>query len=142
MILPDVNVLIYAFRTDATHHSACKAWLDNIVSGDAQFGVSPLALSGVARITTNPRIFRQPSDLAEVFGFCDDLLNQPHCEVVQAGGRHWQIFRRLCVETDTRGSRIADAWFAALAIEHGCTWITYDRDYARFPGLDWREPGR
>ena len=50
------------------------------------------------------------------------------------------MFERLCVETNTRGPRASDAWFAALAIEHGCTWITYDRDYARFPGLDWQLP--
>jgi toxin-antitoxin system PIN domain toxin len=140
MILPDVNVLIYAFRSDSPYHHACKPWLDGVVAGDAQFGISPLALSGVARITTNPRAFQQPSTLDDVFGFCDDLLNQPHCETVNPGERHWVIFQRLCAETDTRGPRVTDAWFAALAIEHGCTWITYDRDYTRFPGLDWRTP--
>jgi uncharacterized protein len=60
--------------------------------------------------------------------------------VVEPGERHWDIFRRLCIETDTRGSRVSDAWFAALAIEWGCEWITLDRDYARFPGLAWRAP--
>jgi len=140
MLLPDVNVLIYAFRSDSIKHRACKAWLDHIVAGDAQFGLSPLVLSGVARITTNPRIFKEPCELADVFGFCDDLLSQPHCEVVEPGERHWAIFERLCVATDTRGPRVSDAWFAALAIEHGCTWVTFDRDYARFPELDWRSP--
>jgi len=142
VILADVNVLIYAFRTDSAHHAICKSWLDGIVSGGAPFGMSPLALSGVARITTNPQIFKQPSPVGEVFAFCDNLLTQPHCEIVQPDDRHWAIFTRLCIATATRGSRIADAWFAALAIEHGCTWITYDRDYARFPGLDWQEPKR
>lgn len=56
------------------------------------------------------------------------------------GERHWNIFERLTREAAIRGSRITVAWFAALAIEQGCTWITCDRDYARFPGLDWREP--
>ena len=140
MILPDVNVLIYAFREDTVEHSRCKAWLDKIVLGDARFGMSPLALSAVVRITTNPRINRQPSSLDDAFGFCDDLLGQPHCEIVQPGERHWAIFRRLCTETGTAGPRVSDAWFAALAIEHGCTWITYDCDYTRFPGLDWKQP--
>jgi toxin-antitoxin system PIN domain toxin len=140
VILTDVNVLIYAFRADSAHHSVCKPWLDRVVTGDAQFGLSPLALSAVARITTNPRIFKQPSPVGEVFAYCDSLLGQPHCEIVRPGDRHWALFTRLCVGTGTRGPRIADAWYAALAIEHGCTWITYDRDYARFPDLDWREP--
>jgi len=140
VILPDVNVLIYAYRSDTVRHDVCKPWLDRIVGGDAQFGLSPLALSAVARITTNPRIFREPSAADEVFAFCDNLLNQPHCEIVRPGARHWTIFRRLCFEANVRGPLIADAWVAALAIEHGCVWTTFDRDYARFPGLDWREP--
>jgi toxin-antitoxin system PIN domain toxin len=100
--------------------------------------MSPLVLSAVARITTNPRIFTQPSPIDEVFADCDNLLNQPRCEIVRPGERHWSVFTRLCVETNTRGPRIADAWLAALVIEHACTWITSDRDYACFPGLDWR----
>ena len=140
MILADVNVLISAFRRDSPHHAICKPWLDQIVTGDTRFGMSPLALGAVARIATNPRIFRNPSSLEEAFAYCDNLLDQPHCEIVEPGERHWLLFRRLCIDTGTRGPRITDAWFAALAIEHGCTWITFDRDYARFPGLDWREP--
>jgi toxin-antitoxin system PIN domain toxin len=140
MILADVNVLIYAFRSDSANHAVCKPWLDKIVTGDAQFGVSPLVLGAVARITTNPRAFQQPSPIGEVFDYCNNLLDQPHCEIVQPGERHWTIFTRLCIDTGTRGPRITDAWFAALAIEHGCTWITYDRDYARFPELDWQAP--
>jgi uncharacterized protein len=140
VILADVNVLIYAFRKDSERHDLCKPWLDKIVRGDGQFGVSPPVLSAVVRIVTNPRIFVHPSRVEETFAFCDNLLNQPHCEIVRPRERHWAIFRRLCLETGTRGPRVSDAWFAALAIEHGCAWITYDRDYARFQGLDWREP--
>lgn len=142
MILPDVNVLIYAFRTDAPYHAASKAWLDSVVLGDARFGISRLALSAVVRITTNQRSFAKPSTLEQAFGYCDNLLGQPHCEIVEPGERHWAIFRDLCVKSATRGPRVSDAWFAALAIEHGCTWITFDRDYARFDGLEWREPTR
>jgi toxin-antitoxin system PIN domain toxin len=141
VILADVNVLIYAFRKDSARHTASKRWLDAIVDGDAQFGLSPLALSAVVRIVTNPRIFVQPSPIEEVFDFCDSLLSQPHCSIVTPGERHWGIFQRICLQSGTRGPLTTDAWFAALAIERACTWITYDRDYARFPGLDWGEPG-
>ena len=141
MILPDVNVLIYAFRNDMPQHAVCQRWLVETVSSEAQFGLSPMVLAAVVRITTNPRAFRTPSTLEEAFGFCEDLRAQPHCQIVQPGERHWDIFRRLCIDTDTRGSRVSDAWFAALAIELGCEWITLDRDYARFPGLKWRVPG-
>jgi toxin-antitoxin system PIN domain toxin len=141
MILPDVNVLIYAFREDLLQHALCRRWIAAVVSSDARFGLSPLVLGAVVRITTNPRAFRTPSAIEEAFGFCEDLLGQPHCQVVEPGDRHWDIFRRLCIEADIRGPRVTDAWFAALAIEWGCEWVTLDRDYARFPGLRWQLPG-
>lgn len=140
MVFPDVNVLVYAFRADDSHHAVSKRWLERVVHGNAQFGISPLALSAVVRIATNPRAFPQPSSIEDAFGYCDDLLSQPHCSVIEPGERHWRIFRDLCVETGMRGPRVSDVWFAALAIEHGCTFITFDRDYARFPGLSWQEP--
>jgi uncharacterized protein len=141
MILPDVNVLIYAFREDLPQHALCRRWIAAVVSSDARFGLSPLVMGAVVRITTNPRAFSTPSAIEEAFGFCEDLLGQPHCQVVEPGDRHWDIFRRLCIETDIRGPRVTDAWFAALAIEWGCEWVTLDRDYARFPGLRLQLPG-
>jgi predicted nucleic acid-binding protein len=65
---------------------------------------------------------------------------QPHCQTVEPGARHFDIFKKLCLDTGTRGRRVTDAWFAALAIESGCEWITLDRDFARFPGLKWQVP--
>jgi uncharacterized protein len=140
VILPDVNILVHAFRSDAPHHAICGRWMDDVVNGEARYGMAPQVLSGVVRITTHPKVFAMPSGLDEVLRFCDILLAQPHCVVIQPGERHWDIFKRICTEADARGNLVPDAWFAALAIESGCEWITLDRDYARFPGLQWRLP--
>jgi toxin-antitoxin system PIN domain toxin len=140
VVLPDVNVLVYAFRLDVPDHAVAHRWLRTVLSSNALFGLSPLVLSAVVRVTTNPRAFGQPSVREEAFEFCDYLLNQAHCQLVEPGRRHWDIFKALCNETDTRARRVTDAWFAALAIESGCEWITFDRDFARFPGLHWRRP--
>ena len=142
MFLPDVNVLIYAFRRDVPQHAACRAWLDNTILSGARFGVSQLALGAVVRITTHSRTYQPPSSLDDAFGYCNDILGQPNCQIVEPGERHWDIFQRLCIETDTRGARVTDAWYAALAIEWGCEWVTMDRDYARFPGLKWSVPAQ
>jgi len=142
VILPDVNVLIYAFRSDAVEHTLSRNWLVATMSSGARFGLSPLTLNAVARITSNVRTFKTPSALDDIFRFCDFLLAQPNCQVVEPGARHWTIFKDLCFASGTTGPRITDAWFAALAIEWGCEWVTFDRDYARFPGLKWRTPSR
>jgi predicted nucleic acid-binding protein len=91
-------------------------------------------------LTTDSRIYKTPSELGDVLNFCDDLLHQPHCQVIEPGTRHWAIFKRLSLETNTRGRRVSDTWYAALAIEWGCEWITFDRGFARFPGLKWQLP--
>jgi len=135
MILPDVNVLVYAFRSDVPQHPVAAAWLTAVVKGDAQFAISKLALSALIRITTNPRSRSAASSLTEAFGFCSDLMLQPHCRIIEPSDRHWEIFHRLCTETSTRGPDVTDAWFAALAIEWGCEWVTFDRDFLKFPGL-------
>ena len=140
MILPDVNVLIYAFRSDVPEHALCRPWLTAVINSDSAFGISPLVLSAFVRITTNRQVHRMPTTLETAFAFCDNLLRQPHCRVVEPGSHHWVIFRQLCVDTETTGPLVTDAWFAALAIEHGCEWITLDRDFARFPGLKWSAP--
>ena len=140
MILPDVNVLIYAFRTDSDQHARYKDWLESVINGPAAFGVSPQVLSGVARVCTHPRIYARPSALGDVLTFCDALLDQPGATAIVAGDRHWALFGELCREHEARGNLVQDAWFAALAIESGCEWITTDRDFARFKGLKWRTP--
>jgi toxin-antitoxin system PIN domain toxin len=140
MILPDVNVLVEAFRPDTQQHTECSSWLDSVVNGEAAYGMSPQVLSSVIRILTNKRVYKSPDPLDKVLAFADALLDQPHCQIIQPGPRHWRIFSDLCRKTNARGDLVPDAWFAALAIESGCEWITLDRDFRRFDGLRWRAP--
>ena len=140
MILPDVNVLIYAFRVDSHDHARYKAWLEDVVNGPATFGLAPHVLSAVVRICTHPRVFAVPSEPAEVFRYTEALISQPNATLVQPGDRHWALFQQVCLASGATGNLVPDAWNAALAIEWGCEWITTDRDYARFAGLKWRTP--
>ncbi len=140
MILPDVNVLVYAFRADAERHLQCRRWLEDTVGGPSVYGVSPQVLSAVVRVCTHPRIHVNPSELGSALAFCRELATQPNAARVVPGPRHWSIFETLCTRGGATGNLVQDAWYAALAIEAGCEWITFDRDYARFPGLRWRAP--
>ena len=140
MILPDVNVLVYAFRSDSVDHARYRDWLREVVNGEAAYGMAPQILASLVRLATHPRIFKRPSRLEEALAFCGVLLRQPHCQAIQPGPRHWEIFRDLCRRASASGNLVQDAWLAALAIESGCEWITADRDFSRFPGLRWRTP--
>lgn len=140
MILPDVNVLVYAFRKDAADHAAYRRWLQDAVDGAAAFGLSDLVLSGFLRVVTHPRVFAKPSSLTRALEFTKRLASAPNRVRLEPGARHWEIFVSLCREAGARGKLVPDAFLAALAIETGAEWITTDRDYARFPGLRWRHP--
>lgn len=140
MILPDVNVLLYAFRSDSADHQRYHTWLEEVVSGPGAYGMSPQVLSGVVRLATHPKIFARPSRLNEALAFCETLMEQPNCQIVQPGSRHWPIFASLSKRAAASGNMVQDAWLAALAIESGCEWISTDRDFSRFPGLRWRTP--
>lgn len=140
MILPDVNVLIYATREDAETNSRYAEWLAAVLSGPEPFGYSELALSAVVRIITNPKLYKDPTPISTAFAFAEQIRSSPNAVSVRPGIRHWDIFHRLCEESAIRGNLVTDAYFAALAIEHDCEWITVDRDYRRFQGLRWRRP--
>ena len=140
MILPDVNVLLYAFRRDSVRHADYHRWLEETVNAEGPFGIAPQTLASLVRVSTHPGIYVSPSRLDEAIHFCDAIIEAPNCTIVQPRERHWRIFTDLCRRARVKGNLVQDAWFAALAIESGCEWITTDRDYARFPRLRWREP--
>lgn len=140
MILIDVNVLVYAHRSDAPNHTRYREWLGSVVNSDIAYGLADIVLSGFLRVVTHPRVFQEPSPLERGLRFVTEIRERPNCVTVEPGRRHWEIFIRLCREADVKGNMVADAYLAALAIESGSEWITTDRDYARFPGLRWRHP--
>lgn len=140
MLLADVNPFVYAHRPESPRGEEHREWLTAALQGIEPFGVSELVLSGFLRIVTNHRVFREPTPPAVALAFCDAVLTAPAAVAVRPGARHWEIFRRLCEQVGARANVVPDAFLAALAIEHGATWVTTDRGFARFPGLRWRLP--
>ena len=140
MILPDVNVLVYAFRVESSDHQRYRGWLQGLVNGEEAYALANMVLSSFIRVVTNRRIFRPPSPLELGLEFAERLLMPPHCVAVHPGARHWAIFTRLCRQSGATGNLVPDAFLAALAIEAGCELVTADGDFARFRGLRWRHP--
>ena len=132
---PDVNVLVSALREDADHHGLCRTWLVDACSGREQIGLSELVLSGVLRVLTHPGVFHPPTPSEAATAFVDALLAQPASVALRPGSGHWRIFRGMAATLRLTGNRIPDAYHAALAIEHGCEWVTLDRGFAAYSGL-------
>jgi len=136
----DVNVLVFAHRPEAPGHDGFRRWLDEAREGNEPLGLSDVVLSGFLRVVTHPRVFREPSPLPVALDFARGLLASPSALRVAPGDRHWDIFVDLCRRVEAMGNLVPDAFLAALAIEHGATWVTADRGFARFPGLRWMHP--
>ncbi|MGB5055864.1 MAG: type II toxin-antitoxin system VapC family toxin [Nitrospirales bacterium] len=140
MKLCDVNVLVYALRADCEQHARAVCWLEALINDPATYAVSPQILGSLVRVVTNPRIFRNPTGLSEVMDFCDVLMSQPNATLLFPGDRHWKIFQNYCEQLNLSGNIVQDAWWAALALEWGCEWVSLDGDFGRFPGLNWSQP--
>jgi hypothetical protein len=140
MMLCDVNVLVYAHREDAPDHALYRRFVDKLLDGTNPLGVSDLVLSGFLRVTTHPRIFTPPTPPAQAFTFADQIRNHHRAVNIEPGPKHWELFMSLCRKINASGNAIPDAYFAALAIESNCEWVTTDRDFARFGSLRWRHP--
>lgn len=141
MVLLDVNVLVAAMREDAPRHSTVKSYVEGLRRAPEPFGLSDYVLSGAVRVLTHPRVFSPSTPLDLALAYVAGLRDTPNAVIVAPGPRHWEIFLELLQSSYAMGNLAADAWHAALAIEHGCEWISDDADFARFPGLRWRRPG-
>ncbi|HLS24330.1 MAG TPA: type II toxin-antitoxin system VapC family toxin [Beutenbergiaceae bacterium] len=141
MILPDVNILVYAFNTDSPHHETYRPWLGSVLTETEEFAVTDLLLSGFVRIVTNPRIFARPEPTSTALQFVAGILAAPRTRWLTSTSEVWNEFNRLCADDQgIRGNLVPDAYLAALAIAHGARLATTDRGFARFPGLQWFDP--
>ena len=140
MLLADVNVLLYAHRPESPRFEEHRAWLQAALVGEEPFGVSEIVLASFVRISTHHRVYLEPTPPTVALDFCAAVLGSPAAVAVRSGPRHWELFSRLCRSVTARGNVVRDAYLAALAIEHGATWVTSDHGFARFPGLRWRTP--
>jgi toxin-antitoxin system PIN domain toxin len=139
-MLVDANVLLYAYQPRAAQHERARQWHEQALSASQLVRFAWVTLWGFIRIATNPRVFEQPLAAAEAEAIVSAWLAQPNVGILEPGERHWEILRRLTLSGQTPGPLVMDAALAAIAIEHGATLHTTDRDFARFAGLDWTNP--
>lgn len=140
MILIDANLLLYAYHPRAVQHEASRRWLEDTLSGVDQVRFAWVTLWAFVRISTHPRVFERPLAVVEAESAVSSWLARPIAGIAEPGERHWEILRGLMREGQASGAMVMDAALAAIAIEHGATLCTVDRDFTRFPGLECMNP--
>lgn len=129
MIIPDANILLYTHNTSASEHVLAKNWWEGALNGDETIGLSWQVITAFLRIGTNPRAFPNPLSAKEALAIAEEWLEQPVCQTISPGPRHMAILRKLIIEGQATGPLIMDAHLAALAMEHGATLCTTDKDF-------------
>lgn len=140
MIIPDVNLLLYAVISGFPQHKAARDWLEATLNGPAQVGLTGPAIFGFLRIATNPRVLESPLPVDAAIGYVEGWLERSNVEFVRPGARHLPIAFGLLTGIGTAGNLTTDVQLAAYAIELDAELCSNDADFGRFPQLRWTNP--
>ncbi len=140
MILPDVNLLVYAYNADAPHHGLARRWWEHCLGAPDPVGMPWAVALGFVRVMTHRAVLSRPLDARVALGHVRDWLDRPNVEIVEPGPRHLQVLDELFGALGIAGALTTDAHLAALAIERQAELHSNDADFARFAGLRWHNP--
>ena len=140
MIIPDANLLIYAYQYGSAHHPLAKKWWAGCLSGSELVGLPEVILFAFLRLSTSTRVFDPPFRLEEAWDHMTSWLQQSNVEVLRPGQSHVQEVVHLLRVAGATGNLVTDAQLAAIAIEYHALLHTTDADFLRFPGLRWFNP--
>jgi toxin-antitoxin system PIN domain toxin len=140
VILPDLNLVVYAHNRDAPHHAKARAWWEDLLNAAEPVGMPWVVVLGFVRLTTHRSVLTTPMSPATALGHVRAWFAQPNVERVDPGPQHLDLFDRMLTTVGAAGNLTTDAHLAALAIEHQCELHTNDGDFARFPDVRWRNP--
>lgn len=140
MIIPDVNLLVYAHVAAFPEHPRARRWWEDLMNGHREVGLGTPALFGFVRLATSRQVFDRPLGVDRALDLADAWLSRPHVHLAVPGPRHLEIAFALLRQLGAAGRLTTDTQLAALAIEHQGEVHSNDRDFDRFPGLRWVNP--
>lgn len=142
MLIPDINLLVYAYNADAPRHRAAKAWWEKVLSDCRPVAIPWIVCHGYIRLMTHPRVLERPLRVESALRHVRSWLEWPSVQIIEPGARHLDILDALLSEVGVAGNLTTDAILAALAIEYQCELYSNDADFDRFSGLRWVNPLR
>ncbi len=143
MILPDVNVLVYAFHRDTSEHQPFADWLDSVIADAEPLLLPDVVLTGFLRVTTHRRIFSDPAPMPAALAFAETLRTSPANSSLNGTDATWRQLAQFAKnDSHIAGNLVPDAWIASLALTYGARVATADAGFARFDNLIWFNPAR
>lgn len=140
MIVPDANLLVYAYDETAPAHAAARQWWEEALSGAEPVGIPWVVVLAFARLTTHPALMANPMTVEQSRAAVMSWLGVDHVRLLSPSAATLAAFFDLLEQAGTGGNLSTDAMIAALAIEYGGCIYSNDRDFGRFAGLTVRNP--
>lgn len=140
MIVPDVNLILYAEIEAFSEHARARRWWERVLGGDVEVGLAAPTLFGFLRLATSRRVFERPLGVGDAARRVESWLTRPQARFLLPGPRHLEIAFGLLRRIGAAGNLTTDAQLAALAIEYQGEVHSNDGDFARFPSLRWVNP--
>jgi toxin-antitoxin system PIN domain toxin len=141
VIAVDTNLLVYAHRQDSPWFKPARRLLSTLVEGGAAWAIPWPCVHEFLAISTHPRIYKPPTELAQALEQITALLASPSLLLLKESAGHWPILKRLLAAGQVSGAKVHDARIAALCLSHGVSeLLSADRDFSRFPELKTRNP--
>ncbi len=139
-ILVDANLVLWAHHRSFPEHEAAHAWWAEKLRETPFVGIPWSTILAFLRLSTHPRVLSRPVSIGDAWQEVCAWLELGNVRVPVPGDRHIAILGELLIGTHAVGNHTSDAHMAALAIEWGLELVSADRDFARYPGLRWRDP--
>jgi uncharacterized protein len=141
VIVPDANLLLYAYDSDSPFHERAKAWWQECLSGQETVGLTHPTLFAFLRISTHAKIYTTPMTLAEAVAHVRSWLARRVSQLLEPPSDHVEIvIELLAAAGGTAGNLVTDAQIAALAQSYRAVVHTADRDFLRFPDVHCHFP--
>ena len=140
MIVPDINLLLYAHDAGSSRHSAASRWWDGLLNGAESVGIPWTVAVGFVRLMSNPRAVTLSLSAPAAVACVSDWFSHPHIAPLNPGGGHLIHFRRILADSGGGANLVPDAHIAALAMEYEAVVHTHNSDFNRFPGVRWHNP--
>ena len=139
MIIPDVNLLIYATNSSSLFHVEARDWWRSALVGDELVGIPWTSILAFLRLSTSTSVYEQPLSMDAAVAIVEAWLESPNTSLINPGKRHVHALR-VFTPSGSGGSFVNDVHLAALAWEHGGTVYSADRDFSRIPQVAWINP--
>lgn len=140
MIIPDVNLLVYAHNQSSQFHQKARRWWEDSLNGEKSVLIPHICINGFVRLMTHPKILEEPLSVGEVFEMVDVWLGSGCASILAPGERHYSFYTNMLLQVGVGGKLTTDAYIAAMAMENSSIVFSNDNDFDRFDGLRWENP--